>query len=100
PALYHAWHDIEPVRPRAGETMLADIVGPVCETTDTLGADRMLPAGEIGDVLAVRDTGAYRAGMASNYNRRPAAPEGMIEHGGWTVVRRRQTIDEMLQWDE
>jgi diaminopimelate decarboxylase len=99
PALYGAWHEIEPVQPRTGETMLADVVGPVCETTDTLGAERQLPALEIGDVLAIRDTGAYGAVMASNYNRRPMAAEIMIEGGAATVVRRRQSIDDMLQWD-
>ena len=99
PALYGAWHEIEPVRPRTGETILADVVGPVCETTDTLGADRQLPAVEIGDVLAIRDTGAYGAVMASNYNRRPIAAEIVIDGGRATVVRRRQSIEDMLQWD-
>jgi diaminopimelate decarboxylase len=100
PALYGAWHEIEPVRPRSGETMLADVVGPVCETTDTLGAERQLPALEIGDLLVIRDTGAYGAVMASNYNRRPIAAEVMVEDGRWRLVRRRQTIGDMLQWDE
>ena len=100
PALYGAWHDIEPVRPRSGETMLADVVGPVCETTDTLGAERQLPALEIGDLLVIRDTGAYGAVMASNYNRRPIAAEVIVEGGRSTLARRRQTIDDMLQWDE
>jgi diaminopimelate decarboxylase len=103
PALYGAWHEIEAVQPRQGETMLADVVGPVCETTDTLGAERQLPALEIGDLLVIRDTGAYGAVMASNYNRRPIAAEVLVDaaipDGGWSVVRRRQSIDEMLQWD-
>jgi diaminopimelate decarboxylase len=103
PALYGAWHDIEPVRPRAGETLLADIVGPVCETSDTLGAERLLPPVDIGDLLVIRDTGAYGAVMASNYNRRPMAAEVLIvEDGGPArpvVVRRRQSIDDILQWD-
>ena len=102
PALYGAWHEIEPVRPRQGETMLADVVGPVCETSDTIGADRQLPALEIGDLIAIRDTGAYGAVMASNYNRRPIAAEVLVDDAtvnGWSVIRRRQTIDEMLQWD-
>jgi len=102
PALYGAWHDIEPVRPRQGETMLADVVGPVCETSDTIGADRQLPALEIGDLVAIRDTGAYGAVMASNYNRRPIAAEVLVDAAvpnGWSVVRRRQMIEEMLQWD-
>ena len=103
PALYGAWHTIEPVHPRAGETMLADIVGPVCETSDTLGVERLLPPVDIGDLLVVRDTGAYGAVMASNYNRRPMAAEVLVvEHGGPArpvIVRRRQSIDDMLQWD-
>jgi len=99
PALYDAWHRIEPIAPRAGEPIRADIVGPVCETTDTLGRDRRLPPVEVGDLLAIRDTGAYGAVMASNYNRRPTAVEVMVEAGQWQIVRRRQSVDDMLQWD-
>jgi diaminopimelate decarboxylase len=100
PALYGAWHGIDAVRPRSGAPLDCDIVGPVCETSDTLGAGRSLPPVEVGDVVAVRDTGAYGAIMASNYNRRPTAAEVMVDAGVWRVVRRRQTVDDMLQWDE
>ena len=100
PALYAAWHTIEPVVPRAGADINADVVGPVCETSDTIGARRTLPPIEVGDLLAVRDTGAYGAVMASNYNRRPIAAEVMVEDGGWRIIRRRQTVNDMLQWDE
>jgi diaminopimelate decarboxylase len=99
PALYDAWHRIEPVSPRAGEPIRADIVGPVCETSDTLGRDRRLPPVDVGDLLAIRDTGAYGAVMASNYNRRPMAAEVLVDAGHWQVVRRRQSVDDMLQWD-
>jgi diaminopimelate decarboxylase len=99
PALYGAWHGIEAVAPRAGEPMLVDVVGPVCETADTLGRDRLLPSVEVGDLLAVRDTGAYGAVMASHYNRRPMAAEVLIDGGQWQVVRRRQSVDDLLQWD-
>jgi len=99
PALYDAWHAIEPVSPRPGDAIRADVVGPVCETSDTLGRDRALPPVEVGDLLAVRDTGAYGAVMASNYNRRPNAAEVLVDAGAWQLVRRRQTIDDMLQWD-
>ena len=99
PALYGAWHDIEAVSPRPGPDMLCDIVGPVCETTDTLGAGRRLPPVAVGDVLVVRDAGAYGSVMASNYNRRPTAAEVLVENGAWRVIRRRQTIDDLLQWD-
>jgi diaminopimelate decarboxylase len=100
PALYGAWHAIEPVRARSGETMLADVVGPVCETSDTIGVERQLPALEIGDLLVIRDTGAYGAVMASNYNRRPIAAEVIVDGGRASLARRRQSIDDMLQWDE
>lgn len=98
PALYEAWHELEPVEPRSGLARPVDVVGPVCETTDTLASARPLPPLEVGDLLVVRDTGAYGAVMASNYNRRPTAAEVLVdEQGGWRVVRRRQTIDDMLQ---
>lgn len=97
PALYGAYHAIEAVTPRAGGTSTVDVVGPVCETTDTLGADRALPPVEVGDLLAVRDAGAYGAVMGSNYNRRPFPPEVLVEEDGWRIIRRRQTIDDLLQ---
>jgi diaminopimelate decarboxylase len=99
PALYGAWHAIEPVAPRAGDPIRADVVGPVCETTDTLGADRALPPVEVGDLLVVRDTGAYGAVMASNYNRRPTAAEVLVDGDAWRLVRRRQTVTDLLRWE-
>lgn len=99
PALYEAWHEIEPVVPRPGTAVMVDVVGPVCETSDTFASDRLLPPVEVGDLLAIRDAGAYGAVMASNYNRRPIAAEVLVDGGRWRVVRRRQTIDDMLQWD-
>jgi diaminopimelate decarboxylase len=99
PALYGAYHRVEPVVPRQGEPMLADIVGPVCETTDTLAAGRTIPPVDVGDLLVIRDAGAYGSVMASNYNRRPMAAEVMIENGQPRLIRRRQSIDDMLQWD-
>jgi diaminopimelate decarboxylase len=100
PALYGAWHQIEAVEPREGELIACDIVGPVCESSDTLGKNRTLPPLDVGDLVAVRDTGAYGSIMASNYNRRPIAAEVLVDGADWRIVRRRQTIDDMLQWDE
>jgi diaminopimelate decarboxylase len=99
PALYDAWHAIEPVVERDGRSIPVDIVGPVCETSDTLGRDRRLPPVLVGDLLVIRDTGAYGAVMASNYNRRPAAAEVLVDAGAWRLVRRRQTLDDLMQWD-
>lgn len=96
PMLYGAYHAIEAVTPREGDPMQADVVGPVCETTDTLGKDRELPPVQVGDLLAVRDTGAYGSVMGSNYNRRPFPPEVLVDDDGWRVIRRRQTVDDLL----
>lgn len=99
PALYGSWHTIEAVESREGTPIECDVVGPVCESSDTLGKYRELPPVMVGDLLAVRDTGAYGSIMASNYNRRPIAAEVLVDGAGWRVVRRRQSIDDMLQWD-
>ena len=97
PALYDAFHRIEPVRPRGTDTERPyEVVGPVCESSDVVGRDRRLPRLEVGDLVAIRDAGAYGSAMASNYNRRPLAPEVLVDEGRWRVIRRRQTIDDML----
>ena len=96
PMLYNAYHRIEPVDTREGPAMLADVVGPLCESSDTLGRDRRFPRPEVGDLFAVLDAGAYGSVMASNYNRRTLPPEVMVQDGRTCVIRRRQTIDDML----
>jgi diaminopimelate decarboxylase len=96
PMLYNAYHRIEPVLEKTAAAALCDIVGPLCESSDTLGKDRTLPRPEVGDLLAVMDTGAYGSAMASNYNRRLIPPEVLIENGSPCVIKRRQTIDELL----
>src|SRR5204863_3115058 len=96
PALYGAFHRIEPVsRPAAGDRHY-EIVGPVCESSDVVGRDRLLPVLEAGDLVAIRDAGAYGSAMASNYNRRPLPAEVPVDAGRWRVIRRRQTVDDML----
>jgi len=96
PALYNGFHQIEPVRPRAGRLQQYEIGGPVCESTDIVGRDRTLPTLAAGDLVAIRDTGAYGSAMASNYNRRPFPAEVLVDEGSWRVIRRRQTIDDMV----
>jgi diaminopimelate decarboxylase len=96
PALYGGFHHIEPIRPRQGSLRQYEIVGPVCESTDVVGRDRMLPPLAVGDLVAIRDTGAYGSAMASNYNRRPVPAEVLVDNGAWRVIRRRQSIDDML----
>jgi diaminopimelate decarboxylase len=100
PALYGAFHRIEPVVLRDGSPITADIVGPVCESTDTFARDRDLPPLEVGDLVMVRDVGAYGAVMGSTYLRRPLPPEVLVESGRWRIIRRRQTLDDMLRLEE
>ena len=97
PMLYGAFHRIEPVlcAPSSDE-IVADIVGPLCESSDTLGKDRALKRPQPGDLFAVLDAGAYGAVMASNYNRRTMPAEVLVEGARWSVIRRRQTIDDLL----
>lgn len=96
PALYGAFHRIEPVTaPPTGDHHY-EIVGPVCESSDVVGRDRMLPRLDVGDLVAIRDAGAYGSVMASNYNRRPLPPEVLVDQGAWRVIRRRQTVDDQL----
>jgi diaminopimelate decarboxylase len=85
------------VAPRAGAARQYEIVGPVCESSDVLGRDRTLAPLEVGDLLAIRDAGAYGAAMASNCNRRPLPAEVLVDAGAWRVIRRRQTVDDMLE---
>ncbi len=96
PALYGGFHHIEPVRPRQGSLRQFEIVGPICESTDVVGRDRTLPPLDVGDLVAIRDTGAYGSAMASNYNRRPLPAEVLVDNGAWRVIRRRQSVDDML----
>jgi diaminopimelate decarboxylase len=96
PMLYGAFHRIVPVERSDTEEAVCDIVGPLCESSDTLGTDRTLPRPRVGDLMAILDTGAYAAVMASNYNRRTTPSEVLVEHNRWAVVKRRQTIDDLL----
>jgi diaminopimelate decarboxylase len=97
PALYDAYHRIEVVGPRAGPAGRADVVGPVCETGDFLARDRELPEVASGDLLAVRDVGAYAFVMASNYNLRPRAAEVMVHEGTLELLRRRETFEDLVR---
>jgi diaminopimelate decarboxylase len=96
PALYDAYHAVVPVDydPSLPETP-ADIVGPVCESSDFFAKDRLLPPVKRGDLLAIRGAGAYSATMASNYNARPLSPEVLVEGSGFQVVRARQKLEDM-----
>jgi len=99
PALYGSYHRIVPLAPRDTAESAWDVVGPICESSDAFARDRQLPELEVDDLVALLDTGAYGAVMASNYNRRLLAPEVLVDDGRWAVIRRRQTLDDLLAYE-
>ncbi|AZL66340.1 MULTISPECIES: diaminopimelate decarboxylase [Pseudomonas] len=95
PALYQAWMGVSAVKPREGEGRAYDLVGPICETGDFLGKDRVLNLAE-GDLLAVQSAGAYGFVMSSNYNTRGRCAEVLVDGDQAFEVRRRETIAELF----
>jgi diaminopimelate decarboxylase len=100
PALYDAYHHIVPMKDSQPSTLVADIVGPVCETGDTLGADRALAAVARGDRLLIMTAGAYGMSMASNYNSRPRPAEVLVEGKYHHQIRRRETWNDLVKLEE
>ncbi|HZN30299.1 MAG TPA: diaminopimelate decarboxylase, partial [Xanthobacteraceae bacterium] len=101
PTLYEAHHDIRPVRePRAGaRRVVADVVGPVCESGDFLALDRDMPEPQPSDLLAVMSAGAYGAVLAGTYNTRPLVAEVLVREGEWALVRPRLEVAEVIALD-
>ena len=97
PALYGAYHEIVPVAHSSGETEVADVVGPVCETGDFFARDRELPVGADGELLAILDAGAYGAVLGSNYNTRGKPAEVMVDRGKAAVIRRRENVADQVR---
>jgi diaminopimelate decarboxylase len=97
PALYHAHHEIIPVRQPAGKSIItADIVGPVCESGDFFARDRVLPPVKPGDLVLLLDAGAYGMSLTSNYNSRPRPAEVLVDGDTTRVIRRRETMRDLL----
>lgn len=94
PAMYDAYHNIEAVKDGEASERY-DVVGPICESADIFGKDRMLPELNEGDLIAIETAGAYGAAMASNYNGRPLIAEVLTDNDRYAVIRRRQTVAEM-----
>ena len=101
PAFYGSYHGIKPVLRREGaETVVTDVVGPICETGDFLARDREMRRAAPGDLLAVMSAGAYGFTMASNYNSRPRAAEVLVRGDRFAVARRREELEDLVRGEE
>ncbi len=96
PALYGSFHPIQPLKNPDRPLVTTDVVGPICETGDFFARDRELPALEAGELIWIGAAGAYGAAMASNYNSRPRAPEVLVEGSTYTVIRTRETYEQLV----
>ncbi len=97
PSLYRAHHDILPVRRSSMPAVIADVVGPVCETGDFLARDREMPNAMPGDYLAVMTAGAYGFALSSNYNSRPRVAEVLVDGAQFRVIRTRETYSDLIR---
>ncbi len=98
PALYQSYHEIVPVREAPGSAReLVDVVGPVCESADFFAQNRQLPGMEEGDLIALMSAGAYGFVMASNYNSRPLPAEALVQGEGFSLIRKRQTMEDLVR---
>ncbi|HSO72997.1 MAG TPA: diaminopimelate decarboxylase [Thermodesulfobacteriota bacterium] len=100
PALYGSFHLIQPVVKQRRRKITADVVGPICESGDFLGKDRLLPLPEAGDLLAVMSAGAYGFSMSSNYNARPRMAEVLIEGNSFHLIRRRERYANLVALEQ
>jgi len=100
PSLYGSFHRIQPViRQERGE-MIADVVGPICESADFLARGRKMSVFEPGELMAVMSAGAYGFSMSSNYNSRPRIPEIMVRDDRWYVIRKRESCEDLIRGEE
>lgn len=97
PMIYGSYHDIRPVRAARRRTMVADVVGPVCESGDFFAQDRRLPVVKAGELLGIMSAGAYGMAMASNYNSRPRPAEVLVSGRRCELARRRETVKDLVR---
>lgn len=97
PALYEGYHEIWPVTEHSGDTITADIVGPICESGDFQAQNRAIADVKPGEVLAEMSAGAYGFSMSSTYNSRPLAAEVLVDGDKWHIIRRRQTLEQIVE---
>jgi diaminopimelate decarboxylase len=96
PALYGSYQAIQPVMKTEAETIIADIVGPICESGDFFAKDREIGRPQRGDLLAIMSAGAYGFTMASNYNSHPKAPEILVDGDKYYIVRKRESLEDLI----
>jgi diaminopimelate decarboxylase len=96
PALYHAYHHIEPVVGRDG-TFTADVVGPICESGDFFAKERVLGEVNAGALLAIQTAGAYGYAMSSNYNSRPRPAEVLVDGSRFAVITERERYEDLVR---
>ncbi len=97
PSLYEAFHDIRPVIKNSRKKVLSDIVGPICESGDFLGKERMINRANQGDLLAVMSSGAYGFTMSSNYNSRPRVAEVLVHGSEFFVIKERESYKDLVR---
>lgn len=100
PALYEGYHEIWPVKEHSGDTITADIVGPICESGDFQAQNRAIADVKPGEVLAEMSAGAYGFSMASTYNSRPLAAEVLVDGDKWSIIRKRQTLEQIVEGEQ
>lgn len=100
PTLYEAYHHISPVQNHYAKVLDYDVVGPICESGDTFAKGRSLPILSKGDLVLLETAGAYGFAMASNYNSRPLPPEILIDGDNVAVIRKRQTLEDIIKGEE
>lgn len=96
PALYGSYQAIQPVVENRAQKIVADVVGPICESGDFFAKDREIPRPQRGDLLAIMSAGAYGFTMASNYNSHPKPPEVLVDGDQYYVIRRRESFDDLI----
>jgi diaminopimelate decarboxylase len=97
PSLYRSHHDIMPLRETDRPEIVADVVGPICETGDFLARERTMANVAPGDYLAIATAGAYGFVLSSNYNARLRPPEVLVEGSKWRIIRARETLDDLVR---
>jgi len=100
PSLYHAHHEIKPVEEKKRPVIVADVVGPICETGDFFAQERKLPLVQSGDLLAIMSAGAYGFVMSSNYNSRPRVAEVLVNGDRYQVIRKRECYEDLIRLEK